>query len=63
MNATFSDRGDQMNVQVTEIMGQAAKDTCNVNLTTFGEFNLTSSTFLIPYSLCRHPLELVREKT
>lgn len=35
MNAAFSDRGDQMNVQVTEIMGQAAKDTCNVNLTTF----------------------------
>lgn len=38
-----------MNVQVTEIMGQAAKDTCNVNLTTFGEFNLNSSAFLIPY--------------
>ncbi|KAK9934279.1 hypothetical protein M0R45_021429 [Rubus argutus] len=35
MNAAFSNRGDQINVQVTEIMGQAAKDTCNVNLTTF----------------------------
>ncbi|XP_040374032.1 protein NEOXANTHIN-DEFICIENT 1 isoform X3 [Rosa chinensis] len=35
MEGGFSDPGEQVNVQVTEIMGQASKDTCNVNLTTF----------------------------
>ncbi|XP_061991795.1 protein NEOXANTHIN-DEFICIENT 1 isoform X4 [Rosa rugosa] len=35
MKGGFSDPREQVNVQVTEIMGQASKDTCNVNLTTF----------------------------
>ncbi|KAM5568337.1 hypothetical protein ABKV19_016085 [Rosa sericea] len=35
MKGGFSDPGEQVNVQVTEIMGQASKDTCNVNLTSF----------------------------